>query len=94
MKLTCIILNIGYLFFAISFETVVGIPSCAKFKSKESVGSVKEYTDIAYVDIFLAITIFATTDNIFAIILIKIKLVNDVNRFFLMIFHLFLLLIL
>ena len=35
-------LKIGYFFLAISLLIVVGIPSCAKFNSKDSVGNVNE----------------------------------------------------
>jgi hypothetical protein len=58
------------------------------------VGKVNEYIDIAYVDIFLAITILAITDNTLAKNEYIIRLLIDFKKIFLMIFHLFLLLIL
>ena len=59
------------------------MPSCAIFKSRLNVGKVKEYTDIAIVDIFLAIITFATIDKIFDNKLKNINLLNAVKRFFL-----------
>jgi hypothetical protein len=57
---------VEYFFLAISFDMVVGIPSCATFNNNVSVGKVKEKIDIAMVEIFLARIILATMDNIFA----------------------------
>ena len=67
---------------------VVGIPSCATFNNNERVGNVNEYIDIAYVDIFLAIIIFAKMDSTLASKLIEIILEIEFIIFFLMLFHL------
>lgn len=80
MKLTCIILKVGYFFLAINLEIVVGIPSWQRLNSNDKVGNVKEYIDIAYVDILLAIIIFDNTDNNLAIKLIIIMLDNDFSK--------------
>lgn len=88
------ILSVGYFFLAINLEIVVGIPSWEILINKLMVGKVNEYIDIAYVEIFLAMTILAITDNTLAKKEYIIRLLIDFKKIFLMIFHLFLLLIL
>lgn len=86
--LTCMILKIEYFRLAMSFEIVDGIPSCEMFKSNINVGKVSEYIDIAIVEIFLAIMIFAKIESVFANVATINRFKMDLNEFFLMIFHL------